>query len=548
MARIARALAFAIALALLASCGGGGAAGNAFARELARFDAFDAPGRVLAGGNPARIERRLSRLERRAQSMGEYLSVLKRHRALALLDSRYITGYERAAREAAQAFPFSAPLAAVAAEALALDGSPQSLALLEAYAGRLAQPGFGHLALAAHSLAGNLDDPAQAAGVLGLETLLWRDLPGTLSAAARQRLHVNEFLLRAAGGDVSGASFRLNALLLDSAGTDIQRMAAEFFYDHDNPRRAAELFARLAEDYDQDISRLADALVLAGEIPGARNIWFALSADLNWSGPSGGGLSRYLYNMASSSADGQEEALWLQRLFSYRAQRGRDPADGIGVYSVIRYTRLLDTGRGTAVLEEEGMGRHPLAELELLRRRLDGWPPGRASAEVWLLLNRHSADPAIYEWAAWYFEHQRLYPEIARLLNDAAREGMSGAWLDLHRALAFMREGDSGEGERLLREAGARSRNWRFFANLGRVYESRGEVLAALQAYETAAALVPGQRPAEAAAAAQVQLRLSRTLEALGRIHESRAALERALELDPDNLNIRHELWRFDVR
>ena len=528
-----------------------GTARNAFIRELRDFDRFDAPGRVLAGENPAQIERRISRLQRQAQSVEEHLSVLKRRRELALLDRRYIVYYERAAREAAEQFPFSSPLALVAAEAVILGSPPEARALLGAYAGRVTQARFGPVELAIHALAGNLDDPAQAAGVPAIENLLSQGFSG--NPAGSQNLLVNEFLLRAARGDIPGASARLNALL-DSAetaasgGPGIQRMAAEFFYDHNNPSRAAELFARLASDHagDADILRLADSLALAGEIPGARNIWFALSVN---PAASGGfsqpelARSRVFYNMAASSADRQEELLWLERLFSYRAQRRQNPMDSAGVYSVIRYTRLFDTARGIAILEEESSHQDPLLDLELLRRRLDTWPPGRAAAEVWLLLNRHPRDEAIHEWAAWYFEHRRLYAEAARVLNNATHNGMTGSWIALHRAIALLRQGEIAEGERLLREAGTGSRDWRIFANLGRVHESHRRISAALEAYEAAAVLVD-----ERTAAAQVHMRLSRNLEALGRRHESRIALERALELDPDNLTIRRELRRFDIR
>jgi len=43
-----------------------------------------------------------------------------------------------------------------------------------------------------------------------------------------------------------------------------------------------------------------------------------------------------------------------------------------------------------------------------------------------------------------------------------------------------------------------------------------------------------------------VQMRLSRCLGAIGRSAESRKALERALELDPNNLNLRRELRRLE--
>jgi hypothetical protein len=46
--------------------------------------------------------------------------------------------------------------------------------------------------------------------------------------------------------------------------------------------------------------------------------------------------------------------------------------------------------------------------------------------------------------------------------------------------------------------------------------------------------------------AARIQLYLARCLRALGRFGEVRPVLERAGELDPDNLNIRLELRRLE--
>jgi len=221
----------------------------------------------------------------------------------------------------------------------------------------------------------------------------------------------------------------------------------------------------------------------------------------------------------------------------------------VEIYSIIRYTRLLDTERSIAVLNEEGMRQVPLLELELLRRRLDTWPPTRSAAEVWLLLGRNPEEEALYEWAAWYFDYQKLFSENAQLLKDGTRKGMSGSWLAFHRGLAQIREGKSAEGEKILKDI-IRSQeysgsvDWRIPANLGRLQESRRAISSAIEYYQAAAALIADKRPMERREAALIQVRLSRCLEALGQSSESRKALEYALELDPDNLNIRRELRR----
>jgi tetratricopeptide (TPR) repeat protein len=203
----------------------------------------------------------------------------------------------------------------------------------------------------------------------------------------------------------------------------------------------------------------------------------------------------------------------------------------------------LDTGRSIAVLED--FKGNPLLDLELLRRKQSTWPPTRAASEVWVLLSRSSDDPDLYEWAAWYFEHQKLYPEITRLLKEAARKGMSGSWFDLHSALALIRDGKISEAEKILvsRFRDPSSSDWRIAANLGRIQESRRSISSAMDYYQAAAALVK-DKPS----AALVQLRLGRCFEALGRMAESYRAIELAYELDSGNINVRREFRRIEGR
>jgi len=515
---------------------------NVFTRELKAYDIFDAPKRVIEGENPDRIERMLTRLQKHAKSPEEQLSVLKRRRALALIDRRYISAYAKAAQSAAEAFTRSPPIAAVAAEATVLVGvsSDNDLALLKNYASRISQYRFDTLSLSAYILAGELDNPSKAAALPLLKDLPALDLSG-FSVNTQRDLLIDAFLLSAYSGDISAATSRINNLL-NTGAADIKRMGAEFFYDHNNLLRAAELFLSL--DSENDFARAADAMALAGEIPGARNIWLALS---------GGGSGaeqpktrlRYLYNLASSSPDKSEEESWLEKLFtqSQGTQSRQGALDSLSVYSIIRYTRLLDADRSIAVLE--GFKGSPLLDLELLRRKQPGWPPTRAMSEVWTLLNRSGDNPDLYEWAAWYFEQQRLYPEMAMLLKEAGRKGMTGTWFDLHTSLALIRDGKIQEAEKILeaRFKDPSFTDWRIAANLGRIQESRRAISSALEFYQTAAALVK-DKPS----AALVQLRLGRCLEALGRMAESYRAIELAYELDSDNINVRREFRRIQGR
>ena len=505
---------------------------HSFRQELAAYDDYDAPRRVLVGENPAQIERLLLNLENQAGSVEEYLSVLKRRRALALIDRRYINAYEGSARRAAEIHAYSAPLALMAAEALLMSEvslREDSRASLREYASRLSQSRFSLPELGLWILAGDLDNPARASDVPWLSLLLSQDL-SSLPAQIQSDLGIYEFLLLVYQGNVSGASFALSSLLSAPHEQDhmIRRMGAEFYYDHNNYIRSAELFSHLQGE--RDLNMAASALTLAGN-EGARNFWLALA------GPeiSSRTRSQSFYNLAASADTSEEAQSWLERFLILPF----DSQERLRTYGILRYIRLLDTERAVAILEDDEMRQNPLLDMELLRLQMYSLPQRRAEAEVWMLLNRHEENEDLHEWAAWYFDHQRLYGETLRVLRNTSRSGMTGTWIDLHRGLALIREGNLNEGEMIFREGPGYNTDWRFPANLGRIQEGRRAISSALAYYEAAAALVTENKNA-----AQIQLRISRCLEALGRAAESRRALERALELDPENLHIHREIRR----
>jgi tetratricopeptide (TPR) repeat protein len=265
-----------------------------------------------------------------------------------------------------------------------------------------------------------------------------------------------------------------------------------------------------------------------------------------------GSRIRSLYNLAATAADPGEEKAWLEKLFT---GLNADPAGPVeagvsagtpaAVFGLIRYTRILDTPRSIVILAEEGLKKNPLLDLELFRRRLDTWPPDKSLAEAWLLLGRHPEEERLYRWAAYFFDSRKQYAETAQLLKNAANKQIAGPWLDLHRALAFIREGKVSGGEKILKDALAErdlfpGAAWLYNANLGQISESRGSFQAALDYYRTAAALVTDK------ATARIQLRIARCLKVLGQDRESRRAVEKALELNPDNLDARYELRRLD--
>jgi tetratricopeptide (TPR) repeat protein len=533
--------------------------GDTFYRDLREYDT------LLAGRpeNPETLTLMLDRLEKKALGVESHLAVLKRRRALAFRDPRFNSPYQRAAERSAAAFPYSQPLAAVALEALlreapGIDG--ERAKQMEDYAGRISETRLMPLVLACHILSGAMKDPATAAGLPNRDALFTFALPffsGESSWGKNEKLLADLTILRILDGDLAGASAGINDLLNPSlngeaAAPEIQRFAAEFFYDYGNPRRAAELLARFSDA--GSLARQADALWLADIPGGARNIWTVLTA------PHAPGQTdtppeirtRSLYNLAASAPDKTEEAAWLNRLLAEGRQQNAagsgplSPAPGGQgesgyVYGIIRYTRLLDGPRAQAILEEGELRNHPLLDLELLRRRRETWPVDRLIAETWLLLGRHPEDERLYQWGAYFFDYQRRYEETVQALKNAGYHNLDGYWADLHRALAMIREGRYDEGENLLKTIPPSAGIWQAPANNGRILEARRSPAAALEYYETAAAMVKNGK-----AAAGIQLRIAQCLRALGRDRESRRVLEYTLDLDPENLNARLELRRLD--
>jgi tetratricopeptide (TPR) repeat protein len=215
------------------------------------------------------------------------------------------------------------------------------------------------------------------------------------------------------------------------------------------------------------------------------------------------------------------------------------PQDTLGL---LGYSRLFGRSRAVDMLMTvDPEQTQPLLDLELLRRRLEQWEISRSVAETWMLLGRHPGDERLYQWGAYFFERQRQYNESALILNQAKMNGMNGPWLDLHEAVAAIRESRLNAAETLLQSASLDSTAWQVPANLGLLQESRRAVSDAFKSYETASSLVKDN-----ADAARIQLRIARCLRSLGRDQEIRRVLDYALDLDPDNLNARLELHRLE--
>ena len=498
--------------------------GASFFRDLARYD------NAIPMESPEQLDRRLDRLERHARSQEEWLSLLKRRRNLAFLDSGFLLSYQTSGREAVKLFPHSEIMAVIAGESLLLDSAPDAV-MLKNYAGQISGERYAPLVLSYYALSGVLNDPAQTAQIPEIERLLSIDKPPQLV----NLLATNNILLRILNRERSVSAIEINELIrLNPASRVILGIGAEFFYDYGMPLRAAELFAALGESH---INRIADALALAGQIPAARNIWTALASPQGSVNPEQ--QIRSIFNLAATSANEAETLFWLERIFS-----STSGTETIQLYGILMYTRLFNASRSIAILEDQELQANPILDLEYMRRMMETWPLDRSTAEVWLILGRHPESENIYQWASWYFNRQGLYSESIQLARVAGQHEILGSWFDLAQALSLIQQRNTNEGYRILENIYESNPygDWRVPANMARVLEGRRSINAALDYYQRAAALADTNQNN-----AILQFRISRCLDALGRNEESRRAIEYAFELDPENFDIKMEIRRLEM-
>ncbi|MDR1319342.1 MAG: hypothetical protein LBJ90_06925 [Treponema sp.] len=536
--------------------------GDVFYRSLREYDR--ALEQTAAGkGDFKYQESLLDKMEKNAGGVESLLSVLKRRRHLAQFNPLYIPVYRDAVFRALEAYPYSEPLAALAAAALVRPGAinGETETELRRLIPLLADRRFDSLVLSLHVLLGDLKSPEKAAGVFNEPGAGGLPFAAGLPSRERETIAADLVLLKLLKGESAAAEIR--SILADSPSPEFIRLAAEYFYDAGDFSRSAELFSLLSGD--EDLSRQADALWLGGYAESARNIWKILAASPGAAAANDPGQilapGRVLYNLAVTAADKDEEAALLRRLLALPG-----PPDSGRQFGLIRYSRLFNAPQGIAILESAGNAADrgqsflqavlgdPLVDLELLRRRAEIREAGRLAGETWLLLGRHSEDEELYRWAAWYFDLQRNYNESAILLKNAARHGFSGEWLLFHEAIQRIREGGFNEAEEILRSlaagAAGHAADWPAAANLGRLLEARRSPAGALEYYEKAAAAVSEgglsqeQDQYKREICSQLQFFISRCLLALGRPQESRRSLEYALDLNPANLKARLELDR----
>ncbi len=546
------AVGFAAVLLVIAGIGVAGLANRAmnqqaeeeqrFFQALQEFDVFltNAPGIVSA----TQINRAFDDLEKKALSAESLLSVLKRRRILAQTDGDtvYIAAYRESAQKAAARYPGSEPLALTAAEAVLMDkeetsakygGSTFDAAYpdaesLRSYAARLSDARYKPSALSIYVLLGDLNDPVRASSIPHKEMLF----PESLSS---EKLAIDGAILNILGGDITSATVRVNELLKTSNSSYARDFAAQFFYDYDRPLRAAEIFAQSNEE--KDLIRAADALYLSGNVESARSHWTLLSSSDN-----SAFKMKSLYNLAATESDSTKTAAYLTQLTASGApviDASSDSAPYM-VYGAIKYSRLLSPANAEQNLSSLTKI-DPLIELEILRRNRELWTPEKTAAQTWLLLNKHPSDARLYEWAGWLFDFQRQPKETDWLVQNATYNNITGSWLDLIKGIALMENGDFDAAyEQFMTVPSEYS--YAASANIARILESRYSTKDALSYYETAVK----EDSKNKKTAAHIQYRMSRCFHLLGRDAESKAALEKALELDPEYLAAQSELKRLE--
>jgi hypothetical protein len=503
--------------------------GDRFYRALRNYDRIFAAGERPgedgdSGGRPETLDAMLDKIEKGAQGVESWLSLLKRRRALAKAYPQTLAQYREAARRAAAAFPWSELLAALAGLPYAAESRDYPVN----------DTRLIPLALAAAFLRGDFDSPGAAVKNQG-EALLSQGLPLTrLPGDRKDRLIVNLAILKILKRDYSGAEAQLQGL---SRAAGQGAFLGEYYYDFGDPLRAAEIF-NLAGG-EGGLLRSADALWLGEKPENAGNIWRTLG------GTAQTGLAarfRSLYNLGASFPDEREK--WFGLLYQAGEENPALRGDSSYAYGLIGYTRNLAPHDALELLDSRFRDLDSLAalrDLEILRRRGELWTPERTVAKTWLLLGGYPEDPRLYRWAAWYFGYQRRWEEGAILVKTADRRGIRDPWLDLSAALNDLEAGRLDKAEEKLRSTiSASAPIWQAQANLGLIMESRSPA-EALKHYEIAAAGVENRQ-----AASRLQQRIAGCLRSLGRKQESRRALLHSLDMDPDNLTARLELRRLE--
>jgi tetratricopeptide (TPR) repeat protein len=468
----------------------------------------------------------LDKLERTVISVESWLSVLKRRRLIANIHIPSMINYRNSIERALGAYPFSAPIIAVASSALVRNSAINREAeqTLRSWLPFIADESFNTLRLSLHVLLGDFNNPQRA-----------QVLPANLFSDGTQEISVNLAILKTLREDYTGAASDIQMLLREGGregergALNVLRFAAEYHYDFGSLLRSAEIFSLINDE--RSLVRQADALFLAGFTEIAHAIWNILS-EYN--------CITSLYNLAVTSEEKEKSLTFLQRLVSLETEEAE--ASTALDFGFIRYSRFLEYPQALALLRQRN--RNIYVDLEIAKRHAQEHNLGRQIAETWLLLDRHEDNEELYKWACWHLFFHRDFHETAILLDRLELLGISAVWVDVYRAIQLMAEGYIFNAQNLLRSIPAEYAPWTVYANLGRIYESLGSPARAIEQYELAIETLLAFQ-FDQKTAARLYIRIARCFMALARPLEARRTYQLALELDPENILVRLELDRF---
>jgi tetratricopeptide (TPR) repeat protein len=502
----------------------------------------------------------LNVLEKTAVGAEGQLSVLKRRRKLANIETNLLADYMDAALRAAKRFPHSAAIAALAAESLVktsgASANSEKLALYAqvlSQAGPLAESSSLPLAFCFYALSGRLGSADSAAVIEQNDSLFLIGIRG-LSGKEADAMLVNAALLYIIRGDIDGAAPFLTTLNLDNGALEKNRdFFAEYSYDFGDPLAAARIWTE--SEKPENIARAADAFYIAGRTANALQLWRLLAKNAL---PNNERSARVFYNIAMFSTEIQEKRAALESMLAWQNTSPSQAA----LFGTVLYTRLVSEARGRAILEETiTKNPGPLFELELFRRGIKSEPLDKSIADTWLLAGHYPKEQFIYRWAAWYFDFERRFDDTYFLLKTAEKWGIRGLWMPLTIAINELRANNIETALNALTkidiagypagEYESAEESWPVDANIGLILEARRDYRGALESFKRAAAQIKIKNSdfslnpqSRRSAAARLELKMARCYSALGQSAEARQAVLNAAKFDADNINVRVALNR----
>ena len=485
----------------------------------------------------------LNELETKAAMFESWLSILKRRKQLANIDSRLLSDYQQSLQRALVAFPYSPEIASVAAAVLINTAkTPETETQLRNIIHVLSKPEFTTVRLALHVLLDDFNNPQRAFENLmikdeNIPAINMADILENTPVYETETMLINLAIMQILKGDVEAAkSSILTARRIFPPTEALTSLAAEYFYDFDDPRISAELFSMLEKtEYSM---RQADALWLAGDSIDVRNIWAEIT-DLP--AVESNILFRSLFNLASTSNTQEEVETLLERLI------GQAPSEEIcRKYGLILYSRLHNIDKALTILEDEtenssGDIADIIIKLETIKRKAEHSEIAKIIAETWNLLNQYPETEELYNWGAWYFLLQRRHRDNQILFDAAKRQKFNGEGLIIFEAFWHIYEGRLDIAETILADILSKNGNWVVSVNLGRIKESKREPSLAIELYKAALSNIMEEQEHlseyKKNIASRIWFRIAECQKRLHKTEESEQSLKQALELNPDNLN-----------